>query len=70
LARSAILEISGSLLPDPLEQELEAAAIYAVTLHQETDHGILDQLGERTLCDDFAHGASPSLRDQFISYDE
>jgi hypothetical protein len=42
-----------------LEQKLDAAAIYPVTLHHQTDQRILDQLGKRAFCELVAH--NPSL---------
>jgi hypothetical protein len=45
---------------DTLEEKLELAAVDPVTLHDETDQGILHQLGERALDD--GHDNSPAFR--------
>jgi hypothetical protein len=44
---------------DTLEEKLELAAVDPVTLHDETDQGILHQLGERALSD--GHNNSPAF---------
>jgi hypothetical protein len=43
---------------DPLQQKLEVAAADPVALHDEADHGIRHQLGERALCDADVYGIS------------
>jgi len=63
----AALQIAGSPPGNRLEQKLNAAAIHAVTLHQKVNERILNQFGERPLCDDFAHDTSPSPENRFIS---
>jgi len=45
--------------PNALEEKLELATVDTVTPHDETDQGILHQLGERALDD--GHDNSPAF---------
>lgn len=59
-------EISYPFPCDSLEQELDAAAIDAVALHQKDNQGILNQLCERAFCDGVGHDTSPGPEIQII----
>jgi len=70
MARPQRLERLPPFSADPLKQELDATAINAITLHDEANQWISNQLGVRSLCRRVHNVCSRLRSSQFMSNEQ